>query len=87
MKANRTLTIVIFIFLLGFIACARTDLTRPEHFKYSKGIVTHVVKNIFVVESDDGQKMTFLAGRNTVFRPRLARRMRDFLFASMSLQI
>ena len=86
MKAIRALTIAMSIFLLGCIACARTDLASPENFKHFKGIVTHVYKNTFVVESDDGQKMTFRAGRDTVFIPRLARRMRDFLFAGMSVQ-
>ncbi len=75
MKAIRALTIAMSIFLLGCIACARTDLASPENFKHFKGIVTHVYKNTFVVESDDGQKMTFRAGRNTVFIPRPARRM------------
>ncbi len=78
---------LIILLCAGCAAPDTKDMAKPENFKYFEGTLTHLYKNVLVVESDDGQKINFKAGRNTVFIPKEGRRMRDFLNTGDKLRI
>lgn len=77
----------VFLILVLLSACSGADLADPDNFKHFEGTLIQLYEKILVVESDDGQKMTFIAKRETAFIPRESRRMRDFLNIGCRLRI
>jgi len=59
----------------------------PENFKYFEGTLIHLYKKFLIVKADDGQKMNFRVGRDTVFTPKEGYRMRDFLDIGARLRV
>ena len=90
-REKRMKTIGLFLILVLLFACSSTveiaDQMDPENFRYLEGTLVHFYKNTLLVKSDDGQKMYFRVGRNTVFIPKEGRRFRDFLFIGDRLRI